>query len=113
MPKKKKHEFINRDIIAGLILALTKRPMPTAEELDNNSEMIVLYTHLYDTAAHLKELGYSENMPLEWLQQELSEVKRPDLTNPNITYPKTVAPLFQSIDTLIESLDNCMEHIES
>lgn len=110
--KKRTHQFINRDIIAGLILALTKRERPTDEELNNDTSQIVLWNRLYDTAELLKKLGFSENMPFEWLQQELAIVQRPNFDNPNVTYPDTIKPLFESLDKLIENIDEYTKDLD-
>lgn len=101
MPRKKMakrtYEFTNRDIIAGLILAFTARPRPTDEELNNDAEKIQLWDTLYRISEKLQAIGWSTEMPLQWLQQEFPNIQWINPGNPNAIYPQSVLDLFTAL----------------
>lgn len=104
MPRKKltkrEYEFINRDIVAGLTLALTQRPCPTDDELGNDAALISFYQSVYKLSDKLQALGYSKNMPLYWLQQEFPKIGMINPDNPNAIYPKNVLDLYDTIKSV-------------
>lgn len=96
---KKEYEFINRDIVTGLILALTARPAPTDDELNHDPDKIAFWSSLYRITDKLKILGYSSNMPLYWLQKEFAKIYWIDPTNPNVVYPPAILDLYDALRT--------------
>lgn len=105
-PEIKEYQFINRDIIAGLILALTARPAPDDAELNNNPEEIALWRSLYNIREKLLNTGWSPEMPFQWLHQEYPKIIYPDLSNPNVYRPPVILDLYDALADAEENIKN-------